>query len=433
MKKIILMAVFSQAACSRNSDAISNFMLSDFDDEKSQDPVDKKNPALTLEKVRVGLSISKPNINRAKNKHCVIIIGETGCGKSTLCNALYSGSNNLCEKKTKIASPFPREQINLVPKKSILINNSLVFGVGEGSESVTTHPEVAIKDGIAICDCPGFGDTRGGEQGLINCISIGEVLKNAYSVQICLLLTESTLTNKGGRTQYVKNMLHTASSIFKKTSNSPREQLEKFRNIRIIATNPTGNTRKTELQSIVYETLNDLTKRSYQDVIKQVANNLLLIDSADRPNKFVDSQVEDKVADLLTLLKAKNMTYSSNVFQSPVTKQVVHEISTICDYAKMLVLEALKENDYEQKVNPLLKSLNELAKYHNISPYIQPSITAINQIIEQKKEGIKNVKELKKTYEKQAEEQQCRINKLNDQLEANIERTSGGSCGCVMM
>lgn len=74
----------------------------------------------------------------------VLIIGNTGAGKSTLCSLLVTN------------------QLKYVYNKST--NTYMVGGdeiISAGTDSFTTTPNIRFIEGTIFIDCPGFKDTKG--------------------------------------------------------------------------------------------------------------------------------------------------------------------------------------------------------------------------------------------------------------------------------
>lgn len=72
---------------------------------------------------------------------------------------------------------------------------------------------------MAYCDCPGFGDSKGFEKDIINCISIGRLLTSAKSVRLMIVLSYNSVVTLDGRGQGVNIMLRTLKDIFKNEDN----------------------------------------------------------------------------------------------------------------------------------------------------------------------------------------------------------------------
>jgi len=122
----------------------------------------------------------------------VVIVGETGCGKSSLANALLG-----CDPRT----------------------NDCMFGVCGGLESCTnetmigTGPWTGQQPEFTVVDTPGFGDSSGRDNTFIQ--EMMEVLDNqlGYSNVIVLAVDGGTPRFRDGLTDMLKQM----SSIFGET------------------------------------------------------------------------------------------------------------------------------------------------------------------------------------------------------------------------
>jgi hypothetical protein len=96
-------------------------------------------------------------------------------------------------------------------------------------------------DGIAYCDCPGFGDTKGFEKDLINCISIGNLLTNARSVKLMMVLSYHSVTTLDERGAGLNTMLKLLSGIFK-NENYQVADMDSLQKILLVVNNaPLGN------------------------------------------------------------------------------------------------------------------------------------------------------------------------------------------------
>jgi hypothetical protein len=116
------------------------------------------------------------------------VIGNTGTGKSTLINSLLVTPDGMERVRENIDGEFGRQfRWNIRPKNYIKdVDGSLeLFRVSsDPAKSCTSYGEILIREGVAYCDCPGFGDTSGLEQDLVTCLSIGSLLRSAERVRL---------------------------------------------------------------------------------------------------------------------------------------------------------------------------------------------------------------------------------------------------------
>jgi hypothetical protein len=71
-----------------------------------------------------------------------------------------------------------------------------------------------VHEGIAYCDCPGFGDSSGFEKDVINCVAIGKLLAQAQNVKLVIVLSYSSIVTLDGRGAGVQSMLRTITNLF---------------------------------------------------------------------------------------------------------------------------------------------------------------------------------------------------------------------------
>lgn len=120
------------------------------------------------------------NTQAAKEKEIVLVIGNTGSGKSTTINYLLE--NPLATKQDEygidyidVADPNTQQHYPKIGQSSTV--------------SETLYPEVyRAPSGLDICDCPGFGDTRGEVEAITAAVSTKAVIKNARSIRAIVVL-----------------------------------------------------------------------------------------------------------------------------------------------------------------------------------------------------------------------------------------------------
>ncbi|WPX99760.1 Putative GTP-binding and tetratricopeptide repeat-containing protein (plasmid) [Candidatus Megaera polyxenophila] len=127
------------------------------------------------------------NISNNKIEQSVLVVGDTGNGKSTLVNALTD---------KRLESHFVKKGM----KGSYVINLSSDeqgATIGATAVSETTIPKSWFdqKSKIVYWDCPGFEDTKGVEQDIANGFFIKQIFDNSEMVKILLVTSENQITS----------------------------------------------------------------------------------------------------------------------------------------------------------------------------------------------------------------------------------------------
>ncbi|MEM7173667.1 MAG: tetratricopeptide repeat protein [Bacteroidota bacterium] len=406
--------------------------------DKSLQPNENNDPDNFLEKLQKGLNKALPHIQRAKGKNCVILIGDTGVGKSTLINALYSGIKNMKEVEEEKSTAFGVIiHKYLVPEKEITDEQgNPLFSVGAGNQSVTSYPQIAQQGKIAFCDCPGFGDTRDAMFDIVNCSTMGELLMNAESVQLCYLMTEKSVTDTGGRGQHIKKLLQTAYTVFNKDDKQQGPiTYDNLRKLRFVITQPSGNTKKIDLQSQICDILTqEITNIEHQKIIEHLLSNLFVIDAKDRPDKFLEGETQDTVADLkakLVDIDNNIMLYSPKVFTYPITPQAKEKIETALKSMQERVMQISTSNDtLENQLKKIdkeiLQPFESLNQYQLLRPLVKKPMTLVHEVKKSIEDKDKNEKLIREntTLTAQASKHKKEIDKLQtgkQKLEKKID------------
>lgn len=129
---------------------------------------------LDLEQVRSLLVAATSQAVAAKNEKLVLVVGNTGAGKSTAVNYLL-GRGMKRGLRGKVEPLLPDQPA----------------ATGDGSESVTIFPGI-YKDaeGSVLCDCPGFLDTRTKEENICGAIATEMAIKVSEKIEAILIVVD---------------------------------------------------------------------------------------------------------------------------------------------------------------------------------------------------------------------------------------------------
>ncbi|GBC08661.1 hypothetical protein RclHR1_00830012 [Rhizophagus clarus] len=135
----------------------------------------------------------------SQQENAIVIIGDTGEGKSALLN--YLAEVPLFSKADEGFDEF------------VINTDSAVEGmeIGDGCVAKTSLPSSWME----FWDCPGFGDTRGSVQDIVNAFSIYKLIKSAKKVKVLVIVSENTI--KGSRRKSFLNLIRNVGETFKNT------------------------------------------------------------------------------------------------------------------------------------------------------------------------------------------------------------------------
>ena len=73
-------------------------------------------------------------------------------------------------------------------------------------------------EGVAIVDCPGFNDNRGGYIEIFNALEISQILKGARKVVLILVVSHVNFTTTANRGKALRDLMHVVKSLLVETS-----------------------------------------------------------------------------------------------------------------------------------------------------------------------------------------------------------------------
>jgi len=171
-------------------------------------------PMASIDLLKGCIDLGKQAARKVKGKHVFIVLGDTGAGKSTFIN--YVGG---CTMECVRASAMDICGLGWVYRT----RDRAIMPIGHGKVSKTFIPHVATDiNGFTWVDCPGWVDSRGPEIDIANAVNIRNVLRNARSVRVIVLLSYQGISS--ARCSTLKNMLENCRQLFTDDSNLLKEK-----------------------------------------------------------------------------------------------------------------------------------------------------------------------------------------------------------------
>ncbi len=160
------------------------------------------------------------NAEKIRGKDALMVIGNTGAGKSTCLNYLI-GCKLEGKNPHELGLDGLEELIVIAPDSPL----GEVMPISHEETSKTFIPQVEASrtdPSIAYCDCPGFLDNRGAEINIANAVNIRRTLQAARSVKTLILINYHSLL--ADRSRGLRETLSICSQLFGKPANLERYQ-----------------------------------------------------------------------------------------------------------------------------------------------------------------------------------------------------------------
>ena len=146
------------------------------------------------------------NAELAEGSIAVMVVGNTGAGKSTLINFLLK----CVMEKVYLSLGGKRKVVFMVSEASPV---KAVMQIGFSNTSQTFVPDAVQSPDLGlVVDCPGFNDNRSPEINIANAVNIKAVMTRALGVTMVVVLNYYTL--KADRGRGVRELLETLLGLF---------------------------------------------------------------------------------------------------------------------------------------------------------------------------------------------------------------------------
>eukprot|EP00929_Paragymnodinium_shiwhaense_P109013 TRINITY_DN75379_c0_g1_i1.p1 TRINITY_DN75379_c0_g1~~TRINITY_DN75379_c0_g1_i1.p1 ORF type:complete len:943 (+),score=139.06 TRINITY_DN75379_c0_g1_i1:95-2923(+) len=147
------------------------------------------------------IAYGKVQADRASARNVVVVVGNTGAGKSSFINLLHGCTFELDAEDRMVVQPSSSVRE--------------LMKIGHTNKSETFAPQVdacAFGENYAFADCPGFLDNRGFEINIANAVNVKQALVAAASAVVIVIINYHSLLADRGKG--VKDLFHILSDLF---------------------------------------------------------------------------------------------------------------------------------------------------------------------------------------------------------------------------
>lgn len=374
-------------------------------------------------KLRGFLSDAFKKVNVADGREIVLILGPTGAGKSTSINYFLE---NALEEVYPDGSFHP--VIDLQESK---VPHSAKIG-HSSSVSETLYAQVFdVKDkSFALCDCPGFGDTRGIEAEITAAINNQLAIKSSTKVRAMVVTIDMRALASGAeRGVYLRNLLPAIESMLVDPKNNTKSlyfMFTKVDNPRHMKTLIRYLEKiKQELMGSFESEVSDAAKSYYANQIEAV--NLML--ECQENFLHVDPLDEGQSRAFILNQLAKSTPISINDFKFPEKdttrielSKILHDIANVGQKALMNVMtlpEKIKQHQAAIKakeseiaaINQKVIALEKTGAEGDVK--INDLTSEFDKIIANKNGSIVDVHKKIVASKKQIDKKQAELNRLD--------------------
>ena len=288
---------------------------------------------------------------KAKDRDMLLLIGNTGAGKSTTANYLAGCTMQAVNPRDIGMSGISKIIVVVPPEKGGALAE--VMPIGHTKASKTFMPHIETPPGahpLTYCDCPGFLDNRGAEINIANAVNIRAAIQQAKSVKMLILINYFSLLADRGRG--LKDVLKICTNLF----GQPETLLQNKHSLLIGVTNTPLDLTLPELKNWIVE--------DSVPLMKNLQDRLFFFDPLDRVSEETGRWNRENC--LSQIEKLKPITSHRKIFNTVLTDEDENSLVRISEEIGNNVEKALREKNYPEAASQL-RSLEELSIIEHIT------------------------------------------------------------------
>jgi GTPase SAR1 family protein len=221
---------------------------------KEEEPItDKQKQEFDIKKLQSLIDKGYKQMSQSVEQS-IIVIGDTGTGKSTLINGLIGKKLEVIENEQEdfvIRLELGQEgRAPLIGEKISISETSIPYIWRDSYENI-------------YWDCPGFEDTKGPIQDIANAFFIKKIFDNSKYVKLVIVISDQQLKTKGGLLNLNKKLAETFENFNEikdslsviLTKANDRRSIDNFRKIIIKIAEEQDNQNCTKAEKYFYEHL----------------------------------------------------------------------------------------------------------------------------------------------------------------------------------
>ncbi|CAF0787349.1 unnamed protein product [Adineta ricciae] len=335
---------------------------------------------INIDETQILIDKSKDAAHLIRDKDVVLLIGETGSGKSTTIHFLAGSHMQEVQVPIEsnkflrhIAAVEPIHNLELKNVTSSPFHKSETRYIAPVTIELENVPGIRETGVVILCDAPGFGDTAGAEVDIANSVGILEGLVGARSVKLLVL---SNFQNLGKRGEGIQRLAHIVINMVSDIA----ERLDSI--IYGFTQYPEKEDINTILVDIMDSRVNADPRLKSDPAFVTVLKDM--IDKTEETVYRIDPIHGDRKVLLKKLKRMKGILFPETAFRFSISEETRATIASHVELDRYNIICAVNHKNNELVLYYLndLKMLQELTKQNVVRDAYERSVRCISETID---------------------------------------------------